>query len=95
MGLKSEHYLIDLKRDAFIGRIVFYIAEINALHPFREGNGRTQRIFANQLARQAGWELNLKTIEPSVLCDAYIASMSDTSILESLLYKSITPSASS
>lgn len=31
--------------------------EVNAAHPFREGNGRTQRAFYRQLARDAGWNL--------------------------------------
>ena len=52
--LKAERFLAGLPRGEFIGRMAFYIAEINALHPFREGNGRTQRVFANQLARSAG-----------------------------------------
>ena len=30
----------------------------NNLHPFREGNGRTQRVFLAQLAFNAGYELN-------------------------------------
>lgn len=33
------------------------MGEINAIHPFREGNGRAQRIFISQLAKEAGFEL--------------------------------------
>ncbi|WP_418950048.1 Fic family protein [Slackia isoflavoniconvertens] len=36
----AENYLRDLERGDFIKRMAFYIAEINALHPFREGSGR-------------------------------------------------------
>ena len=36
----AENYLRDLERGDFIERMAFYIAEINALHPFREGSGR-------------------------------------------------------
>lgn len=88
--LKNENYLQGLERSLFIERIAYYMAEINALHPFREGNGRTQRIFINQLARQAGWELNLKNTDPEKLCDAYISSMTDTSDLIVLLDKTVT-----
>lgn len=87
--LKTENYLKGLGRDAFIKRMAFYISEINALHPFREGNGRTQRIFANQLARQAGWELNFTSIDPEVLCNAYISSMTDEGELVRLLDKTV------
>lgn len=31
--------------------------DINALHPFRDGNGRTQREFIRQLAEERGYEL--------------------------------------
>jgi cell filamentation protein len=41
-------------RDAFAGRLACYLGEVNALHPFREGNGRAQRGFTEQLARDAG-----------------------------------------
>lgn len=88
--LKAENYLRGLEREEFIQRVAFYISEINALHPFREGNGRTQRIFINQLARQAGWNLNYTTVDPEVLCDAYIASMTNTSELVDLLRKTVT-----
>ena len=42
-GLKEEHYLAGLDEDMFIKRLAYYFSEINALHPFREGNGRSQR----------------------------------------------------
>lgn len=88
--LKAENYLQGLGREEFIQRVAFYISEINALHPFREGNGRTQRIFINQLAKQAGWNLNFKTVDPERLCDAYIASMTDTADLIALLNETVT-----
>ena len=31
-------------------RLAYYLGEINMIHPFREGNGRTQRIYIEQLA---------------------------------------------
>ncbi len=88
--LRAEDYLRGLEREEFIRRVAFYISEINALHPFREGNGRTQRIFINQLARQAGWNLNYTAVDPERLCDAYIASMTDTTELVELLDETVT-----
>ncbi len=43
--LKAENYLHGLKEDDFIVRLAYYFSEINALHLFREGNGRSQREF--------------------------------------------------
>jgi cell filamentation protein len=53
--LAREHHLRGLDRDAFLDRLTHYFGEVNALHPFREGNGRAQRAFLGQLARQAGY----------------------------------------
>jgi cell filamentation protein len=36
---------------------------INACHPFREGNGRTQRSFLRQLAAAAGWRLDWSALD--------------------------------
>jgi len=32
-------------RESFLDRLTHYFAEVNAIHPFREGNGRAQRAF--------------------------------------------------
>jgi len=39
--LKAENYLQELALEPFIQRLAFYWGELNMLHPFREGNGRT------------------------------------------------------
>ena len=41
--------------DEYIRKLAHYYSEINILHPFREGNGRTQRVFFSQLAMLAGY----------------------------------------
>jgi cell filamentation protein, protein adenylyltransferase len=43
-----------LGREQFWERPTHYYAEINAVHPFREGNGRTQRALLGQIAKAAG-----------------------------------------
>lgn len=53
-NLKIENYLKGLHRESFVERLVYYAAELNALHPFREGNGRTIRVFLGLLAQNAG-----------------------------------------
>jgi cell filamentation protein, protein adenylyltransferase len=42
----------------FTERLTYYLGEINAIHPFREGNGRAQRAFFEQLADEAGFILD-------------------------------------
>lgn len=56
-GLRGEEFLRGLGRDAFTRRLTYFLGEVNALHPFRDGNGRAQRAFFGQLARDAGYTL--------------------------------------
>jgi cell filamentation protein len=53
------------------------LAEINALHPFREGNGRTQRAFLRQLAATAGWIVHWESLDPDENIAASRAAMVD------------------
>ena len=53
-ALRSESFLRDLERESFVARLAHYLGEVNAVHPFREGNGRTQRAFFELLTREAG-----------------------------------------
>jgi cell filamentation protein len=73
--LADEKHLCGLPRERFVDRFTHYYAEINAIHPFREGNGRTQRAFFHQLARGAGWPVDWSTIEARTNVDASVASL--------------------
>lgn len=44
--------------DGVAKRLAHYLSEINVLHPFRDGNGRAQRVFISQLAGAAGYGLD-------------------------------------
>jgi fido (protein-threonine AMPylation protein) len=55
--LAREQHLRGLDADEFSRRAGHYLGEINVLHPFREGNGRAQRAFVNQLAHAAGFHI--------------------------------------
>lgn len=73
--LHDEDCLRGLRRDAFVGRLAHYLGEVNALHPFREGNGRAQRAFFGQLARDAGFTLAWQHLDPARNVDASAAIM--------------------
>jgi cell filamentation protein len=62
-GLASENWLRGLDRSVFVARTVHYFGELNALHPFREGNGRTLRAFLGQLARDAGYAIHWSRLD--------------------------------
>jgi cell filamentation protein len=73
--LHDEDCLRGLRRDAFVGRLAHYLGEVNALHPFREGNGRAQRAFFGQLARDAGFTLAWQHLDPARNVEASAAIM--------------------
>jgi cell filamentation protein len=68
--LKSERYLKGLNPGEFVERAAFYLGELNSLHPFREGNGRTQREFIRELAVEAGFNLDWSRITQKQMYDA-------------------------
>lgn len=53
--LRSEGYLRSTSLEDLPVRLAYYLGRINAIHPFREGNGRTQRIFIDQLSVAVGY----------------------------------------
>lgn len=55
---QTDSHLKNLEPTAFTEKAAYYFNEINAAHPFREGNGRTLRAFFDLLAEQAGYQLN-------------------------------------
>ena len=58
--------------DIFVENIVDFYCVTNILHPFREGNGRTQRIFITQLVQNAGYEIRFSEIDTDELMIATI-----------------------
>jgi cell filamentation protein len=74
-ALHREKLLQGLDRAAFISRLTHYLGEINAIHPFREGNGRTQRAFFEQLARDAGFTLSWQRLDAARNIEASAAIM--------------------
>lgn len=85
--LKKENFLANISKEDFAKRLAYYWAELNVLHPFREGNGRTTREFLRQLALKNGYILNLQNVDAQSLLNASIKSIIDKSALEELLYK--------
>ena len=64
--LRQDRYLQHLNRERFIERLAYHYDQVNYLHPFREGNGRTQRFFFDRLAVAAGWWLDWTQITGAV-----------------------------
>ncbi len=64
--LRKDRMLRGKSRDQFIDRLSHHYDQWNYVHPFREGNGRTQREFWNRVAGDAGWQLDWRSVEGAV-----------------------------
>ena len=84
--LKADNFLRGLEKSDFINKLAYYMGEINALHPFREGNGRTQRLYFKQLCVKAGYDLGFSNTQKETLVKADIAAFNrDYSLLTKIL----------
>ncbi|MBB4734796.1 cell filamentation protein [Micrococcus cohnii] len=60
--LREDDHLRRRDRAGFVDGLTDYYEELNYIHPFREGNGRTQRLFWSRVADDAGWLLGWSAV---------------------------------
>ena len=68
--LKTENYLEGLDKDTITKRLAHYLGDLNTIHPFREGNGRVQRLFIRELASRMGYLVNFDGITTEEMIQA-------------------------
>lgn len=73
-SLKQQRYLTGLSAEHFAHSASHFLATFNAIHPFREGNGRAQTAFLDLISERAGHPLALERLEPDAFLAAMIAS---------------------
>ncbi|MBA2651881.1 MAG: Fic family protein [Tatlockia sp.] len=71
--LNQEDNLLGLDKSSFCERLSYYFNEINASHPFREGNGRSLRAFCDLLAEKAGFDLDWSKVTRDTFIEANLA----------------------
>jgi fido (protein-threonine AMPylation protein) len=90
--LAQEKHLASLAPAPFSARAAHYLGEVNALHPFREGNGRAQREFISHLANVNGYYVAWENVKRDELLRASIESFTgDTSKLAALIRHNLHP----
>jgi cell filamentation protein len=72
--LTAQKHLRGLDARKFAEKAAHLLAELNAIHPFREGNGRMQLAFLTVLAERAVHPLKLQHLDPTAMLAAMIAS---------------------
>ena len=90
--LKNCNYFRNMDIETFVENLTDLYCVTNYLHPFREGNGRTQRVFLTEVALNAGYEMNFSDIDTDELMIATIQAANgvDTN-LKNMLLKAILP----
>ena len=83
--LATENYIQGLAFDALVDRSAYYFAELNYIHPFREGNGRATREFMRQLYDLNGYEVNWGAAATEDLLSAMERSVFDITALKEIL----------
>ena len=74
IALRARHFLRGRSTDEFALAAAEFLATLNAIHPFREGNGRTQTLFLALLSDRAGHPFDLEHLEPGPFLAAMIRS---------------------
>jgi cell filamentation protein len=90
-ALRDEAYFEGLEAQAFAVSAAVFMNGLNILHPFREGNGRVQRLFMGYVAHKAGFVLDFTRITEQEMLKASIeGARGDLSHMEQLFLKALT-----
>jgi cell filamentation protein len=89
-GLHRANLLKGLSRPEFARKGAYLLVDLNNLHPYREGNGRTQRIFVEALARQAGHAVHFDVVSQERMIRASILATAGDAAMMIRLFQEIT-----
>ncbi|MEK4555243.1 Fic/DOC family protein [Jeotgalicoccus sp. FSL K6-3177] len=70
-------------------RLSYFKTELNMIHPFREGNGRTIRLVIREVAKSKGYDWSIDLMDNNEYMEAMISSQYDTGKLEKVFLKSL------
>jgi len=86
--LRSEDFFRHVDASIFARKAAHFLGELNAIHPFREGNGRTQLAFLAVMADAAGHGMDYERMEPTRMMDAMIESFAghETPLSQAIFY---------
>lgn len=89
--LSRENHLKDIHDTKYlVTRLSYYFGEINAIHPFREGNGRAQRLFFQLLCDMLGYDLDFIKVTDKEMLEASDKSFKlDYGLLEEIIQRAL------
>jgi len=90
--LSDQGFLRGMKAEKFAPEAAEYIGDVNRLHPFREGNGRTQLQYLKQLGQRAGHDIDLTKFDRVSWVQASIeANKFDTARMADCISAALSP----
>lgn len=85
--IKTEKMLKSLDQNVTLNNLSSIMAELNIIHPFREGNGRTIREFIREMANSEGYSINWGNVNHDEILKYSILSVDDHEVLKNILEK--------
>ena len=79
--IKDKNMLKETDKEKVFDNLAYVMAELNIIHPFREGNGRTIREFIRMMAKRLNYDLNWGNMDKDELLKASILSVDNYKML--------------
>ncbi|MBQ7036036.1 MAG: Fic family protein [Clostridia bacterium] len=79
--IKEKNMLRETDEEKVFDNLAYVMAELNVIHPFREGNGRSIREFIRLMAKRMGYDLNWGNVDKEELLEALIMSVNNYKVL--------------
>lgn len=83
--IKEKNMLKESDEEKIFDNLAYVMAELNIIHPFREGNGRSIREFIRLMAKRMGYDLNWGNVGKEELLEASILSVDNYKVLIGIL----------
>lgn len=77
-GIAKDNFPQGLPKDRAVDRLAYHWGETTVLHPFRDGNSRTQRVFFDELLKSSGWTIDWQKVHASAVQAARYVAMEAT-----------------
>jgi len=83
--IKEKNMIRETDKEKVFDNLAYVMAELNIIHPFREGNGRSIREFIRLMAKRMGYDLNWGNADKEELLEASILSVDNYKVLIGIL----------
>ena len=93
---KQQQWSKNISPEQFSEQAAYFLGEYNAVHPFREGNGRAIREMIGQLAKQNGYDIHWENItqEQMIKASEVSTTLGNNQLLKQLILENIQVSQS-